>query len=337
MTKFNISSDSPVCSGDFDQGRLCMFTTALTPFGPFPQPQWAAFIPKEHFLSVANWAMQYRGPFDIFIHPNTGFERQDHRDWGLWGGNPHRLDLSADEFDHVLAPADPVFNCRSDPVVYPIPTKVRHAEPKSGFAHIRYFRAFDFNSDAAFTVEPLLNDNLNGVPATLLPMDHNWYDDLLQLSGDGTYEISISSENDVVARAKIPSEIVKADAFITAVLFPTSINKPVVFFADDNHVADGYGKVRFINLRPQVVYLFRTLYGNEKSRTFLQSLNLLDSLYDTQLQAQYVYEVYSDHAGAHLLLTLPTYLSDGEVSTAYLRDEVVLVQDFPQDSPRDPK
>lgn len=120
-----------VCEGDFDQGRLCMFEPALcvpslliyptftsrsVPFGPFVAPQWAAFVPYEMYRvqlaietniygrygTVVPWVMQNRGNFDVFVHPNTGFEREDHHDWGMWYGNtinrsvtpcsPHRQD-----------------------------------------------------------------------------------------------------------------------------------------------------------------------------------------------------------------------------------------------------
>lgn len=41
MASFNLTEVSPPCSGDFDQGRLCMFRYALGPAGPFLSPQWA--------------------------------------------------------------------------------------------------------------------------------------------------------------------------------------------------------------------------------------------------------------------------------------------------------
>jgi len=99
-TQFNI--DDLNCQGDFDQGRLCMFPVALGPFGPFVAPEWAAFVPLEDLKLVAPWIMQNRGNFDCFIHPNSGFEREDHKEWGLWLGTPWKLDLSDPEFTEQL-------------------------------------------------------------------------------------------------------------------------------------------------------------------------------------------------------------------------------------------
>jgi hypothetical protein len=88
--------------------------------------------------TVAPWFMQYRGNFDVLIHPNSGFEREDvnndivlgccassqaalfsllvlklpsspvlswadslssqHHDWAAWLGTPWFLDLSDPEF-----------------------------------------------------------------------------------------------------------------------------------------------------------------------------------------------------------------------------------------------
>ena len=78
-----------------------VFTSRSVPFGPFVAPQWAAFVPYEmygaqlaietyihgRYGTVVPWVMQNRGNFDVFVHPNTGFEREDHHDWGMWYGN----------------------------------------------------------------------------------------------------------------------------------------------------------------------------------------------------------------------------------------------------------
>lgn len=36
------------------------------------------------YNQVVPWMMQNRGNFDVFVHPNSGFEREDHHDWGMW-------------------------------------------------------------------------------------------------------------------------------------------------------------------------------------------------------------------------------------------------------------
>jgi aromatic ring-cleaving dioxygenase len=68
---------------------MCLLDWDVPPTPPFTTSEWAIFLPKEHFPLAAWWIMQNRGDFDIFIHPNTGCEVEDHRDWGMWGG--HRL------------------------------------------------------------------------------------------------------------------------------------------------------------------------------------------------------------------------------------------------------
>eukprot|EP01111_Echinosteliopsis_oligospora_P012036 TRINITY_DN4090_c0_g1_i1.p1 TRINITY_DN4090_c0_g1~~TRINITY_DN4090_c0_g1_i1.p1 ORF type:complete len:185 (+),score=38.23 TRINITY_DN4090_c0_g1_i1:58-612(+) len=109
IKEFNV--DELLCEGDFDQGRLCMFPVAFEPYGPFVAPEWAAFIPLEDFQRVVPWVMQNRGNFDVFVHPNSGFEREDHHDWSFWAGTPWFLDLSDPEFAEQLHKNTSSSNC----------------------------------------------------------------------------------------------------------------------------------------------------------------------------------------------------------------------------------
>ena len=145
MKQFGLEGDVP-CTGDFDQGRLCMFPVALSPFGPFPGPQWAAFVPVQDYFRTATWIVQNRGPFDVFIHPNTGFERNDHHDWGVWAGRAWPLDLTSPEFKPELPD---LFNasCRSkEPERTIEPQSPMVLDPNS--AHVRFFNLAnrDFSS-----------------------------------------------------------------------------------------------------------------------------------------------------------------------------------------------
>ncbi len=104
LQAFNLTDEIP-CEGDFDQGRLCTFPVAYGPFGPWEAPEWAVFVPLEQFYSskcfysfiqfvllhITNvssiavpWIMQNRGNFDVFVHPNSGWEREDHARWAFW-------------------------------------------------------------------------------------------------------------------------------------------------------------------------------------------------------------------------------------------------------------
>nr|WP_298136333.1 DOPA 4,5-dioxygenase family protein [uncultured Pseudomonas sp.] len=61
-----------------------------------PHPAWScqlAFRP-ELFGELLPWLMQHRCGLDVLVHPITGHELRDHRDWTLWLGQSRALDLS---------------------------------------------------------------------------------------------------------------------------------------------------------------------------------------------------------------------------------------------------
>lgn len=66
---------------------------------PFLQAEWAAFVPVDMFQRVVNWFMKHHGGLDVVVHPNSGCEVYDHRNWLLWIGQPHRLDLTCLHYD----------------------------------------------------------------------------------------------------------------------------------------------------------------------------------------------------------------------------------------------
>eukprot|EP01115_Flamella_aegyptia_P008903 TRINITY_DN37290_c0_g1_i1.p1 TRINITY_DN37290_c0_g1~~TRINITY_DN37290_c0_g1_i1.p1 ORF type:complete len:109 (-),score=32.65 TRINITY_DN37290_c0_g1_i1:25-351(-) len=88
-----------------------MFKVEYEPDGPFVTAQWAAFIPLERFQETVSWIIQRRqvkgiinaagGPgvprpdLDVFIHPNSGCEYEDHGKWPMWAGQPWRIDMDA--------------------------------------------------------------------------------------------------------------------------------------------------------------------------------------------------------------------------------------------------
>lgn len=84
--------------------EMCLLDWDVPPTPPFTTSEWAIFLPKEHFPEASWWIMQNRGEFDVsfafklkytsiliqkkvLIHPNSGCEVEDHRDWGIWGGH----------------------------------------------------------------------------------------------------------------------------------------------------------------------------------------------------------------------------------------------------------
>ena len=88
------------CSGRFDDGRLCMindhdFKTVLGD-GPFVAGEWSMFLPKAYYSLVVPWLLQHRGEFSLLVHPNTGYEYEDHSIWAQWAGQPWPLNLAPD-------------------------------------------------------------------------------------------------------------------------------------------------------------------------------------------------------------------------------------------------
>ena len=61
-----------------------------------PHPDWScqlAFRPQL-FGELVPWLMQHRDGLTVLVHPITGHELRDHRDWSLWLGQARPLDLS---------------------------------------------------------------------------------------------------------------------------------------------------------------------------------------------------------------------------------------------------
>jgi DOPA 4,5-dioxygenase len=64
-----------------------------------PHPRWSyqvAFRP-EVFADIVPWLMLNRRGLTIFLHPNTGDDLVDHRDYPTWMGE--RLALNLDMFE----------------------------------------------------------------------------------------------------------------------------------------------------------------------------------------------------------------------------------------------
>jgi len=97
MSEFGLS-DSQSCDDDHlgQPTYLCMFyfNYPYVSGTPFLTSDWSAFVPVSYFAVTVPWIMSNRGPYDVLVHPNSGCEVSDHRDWPLWGGNKWELDLS---------------------------------------------------------------------------------------------------------------------------------------------------------------------------------------------------------------------------------------------------
>ena len=61
-----------------------------------PHPCWScrlAFSPKT-FSELVPWLALHRDDLTVFVHPQTGDDLRDHRDYAMWMGKVEALDLS---------------------------------------------------------------------------------------------------------------------------------------------------------------------------------------------------------------------------------------------------
>ena len=65
------------------------------PVGPHPESMYQVTIPGEAFAPVTEWLMLNRQGLTVLVHPNTGQDLEDHRDYALWMGRvlPLNLDI----------------------------------------------------------------------------------------------------------------------------------------------------------------------------------------------------------------------------------------------------
>lgn len=64
------------------------------PIGPHPRWSYQVAFPATLFADIVPWLMLNRGDLTIFLHPNTGDDLRDHRDYPTWMGELLPLDLS---------------------------------------------------------------------------------------------------------------------------------------------------------------------------------------------------------------------------------------------------
>ncbi len=76
-------------------GRIEMGRFHEKPVGPHPMWSYQLAFPAAGFLDVVGWLVLNHGALDVFVHPNTGDALRDHRDWAVWLGRSHVLNLAA--------------------------------------------------------------------------------------------------------------------------------------------------------------------------------------------------------------------------------------------------
>jgi DOPA 4,5-dioxygenase len=62
------------------------------PVGPHPLPMYQVAFDAALFAEIVPWLMLNRNDLIIFVHPETGDDVPDHRDFPLWLGQ--KLDLN---------------------------------------------------------------------------------------------------------------------------------------------------------------------------------------------------------------------------------------------------
>ena len=104
IERFELGSDDKKCTflaGDPAPGHeMCVFEPDMGPAGPFLQGQYSFFIPPALLEETSAWMLQNRGILDVFIHPNTGCETNDHVQWSTFAGAKWPIDSTIFSCDY---------------------------------------------------------------------------------------------------------------------------------------------------------------------------------------------------------------------------------------------
>lgn len=63
------------------------------PVGPHPENSYQVKFSPEQFSAVVPWLMLHQNGLTVLIHPETGNDLIDHRDYALWLGKSLALNL----------------------------------------------------------------------------------------------------------------------------------------------------------------------------------------------------------------------------------------------------
>eukprot|EP00054_Salpingoeca_dolichothecata_P001425 m.19120 g.19120 ORF g.19120 m.19120 type:complete len:180 (-) comp12179_c0_seq1:117-656(-) len=72
--------------------RLCIYPVDHGPAGPFLTSQYSWFVTPDVLTPTVAWILPRRGDLDVFVHPNSGCEEEDHFLWSMWSGTRWPLD-----------------------------------------------------------------------------------------------------------------------------------------------------------------------------------------------------------------------------------------------------
>lgn len=71
------------------------------PVGPHPEWSYQVHFPVELFAEIVPFTALEREGLTVLVHPNTGDDLRDHRDYALWMGSMPALNLSIFEKDEA--------------------------------------------------------------------------------------------------------------------------------------------------------------------------------------------------------------------------------------------
>eukprot|EP01063_Lacrimia_lanifica_P009348 TRINITY_DN16336_c1_g1_i1.p1 TRINITY_DN16336_c1_g1~~TRINITY_DN16336_c1_g1_i1.p1 ORF type:complete len:404 (+),score=112.45 TRINITY_DN16336_c1_g1_i1:66-1277(+) len=324
MTAFDMHGRSE-CQSDFDQGDLCMFVVSMGPFGPFTTPEWAVFVPVDRYAAVTQWFIQHRGPLTVFIHPNTGYERNDHSDWAMWAGEAYPLALDAPEFSKQLSP---MFNttCRDAPASHTLPPH-NAGQLDEEKAHIKFVGLLSGEETVAIDGPT--------APKKLKSFDQTWYQDV---DPAAAVTFTVRFANNVTKAVRI--EALTAGRYITIFVAHTPAVAPTVSFLDDVKPKDDTeSRIRVVNFwKPDGALALTRDGGKIGAAPFAKAVHDVPTS-----NAQHMYRLSHTAAGTGAL-TEPYYTNAGHAVTVVAlgglpsaenpKAAALLVFDWPHDAPR---
>jgi aromatic ring-cleaving dioxygenase len=83
-----------LCEAAAQHFPLAMGRVHAQPVGPHPDWSCQLAFRAELFGELVPWLNAHRGGLTVFVHPLTGDELADHRDYTMWLGQSRPLDLS---------------------------------------------------------------------------------------------------------------------------------------------------------------------------------------------------------------------------------------------------
>jgi len=73
------------------------------PVGPHPKPMFQIAFKPDLFAEIVPWLMLNRDGLSILVHPDTGDDVPDHRDFPVWLGEKLVLDIAFLEVEDTSA------------------------------------------------------------------------------------------------------------------------------------------------------------------------------------------------------------------------------------------